>query len=148
MYLAFNALYALLSIPSGILADRLGKERIIQAGFGLFAGIYAGFALGTTPWQIAGLFALYGIHMGLTEGVHRAYVATLVPGGRKAMGFGLYHVVVGLAILPASLIAGALWDSLGPAAPFWFGAVMAMLAAVCFVGISWKSGDRPVRPCA
>ncbi|MDE3018097.1 MAG: MFS transporter, partial [Nitrospirota bacterium] len=55
---------------------------------------------------------------------------SLLPEGQKATGFGLYHMVVGLAILPASLIAGFLWDALGPAAPFWFGAGAAALAAV------------------
>lgn len=78
-YLVFNAVYAVVSIPGGILADRFGKGRMIVGGFGLFSGVYAGFALATTSWQIAGLFVLYGIYMGLTEGIQRAYVATLVP---------------------------------------------------------------------
>jgi MFS family permease len=137
-YLVFNAVYAVVSIPGGILADRFGKRRMIGGGFGLFSAVYAGFALATTIWQIAGLFVLYGIYMGLTEGVQRAYLATLVPAQRQATGFGLYHMVVGVAILPASLIAGLLWDSIGPSAPFWFGAGTAALAGVLFVGISWK----------
>jgi MFS family permease len=137
-YLVFNAVYAVVSIPGGILADRFGKRRMIVGGFGLFSGVYAGFALATTPWQIAGLFVLYGIYMGLTEGVQRAYVATLVPEERTATGFGLYHMVVGIAILPASLLAGLLWDSIGPAAPFWFGAGTAASAAIFFAGVSRK----------
>jgi MFS family permease len=138
IYLSFNAAYALVSIPGGILADRFGKRRTIVAGFGLFSGIYAGFALATTFWQIAGLFILYGIYMGMTEGVQRAYLATLVPEERRGTGFGLYHMIVGIAILPASLIAGLLWDSIGPAAPFWFSAGSAALATILFVTISWK----------
>lgn len=137
-YLVFNAVYAVVSIPGGILADRFGKRRMIVGGFGLFSGVYAGFALATTPWQIAGLFVLYGIYMGLTEGVQRAYVATLVPEERTATGFGLYHMVVGIAILPASLLAGLLWDSVSPAAPFWFGAGTAASAALFFAGVSRK----------
>lgn len=130
VYLAFNGIYALVSTPAGFLADRIGKRKIILGGFGLFAGVYAGFALATEVWQIVGLFLGYGVYMGLTEGVQRAYLASLLPEGQKATGFGLYHMVVGLAILPASLIAGFLWDALGPAAPFWFGAGAAALAAV------------------
>lgn len=136
MYLAFNGVYALVSLPAGMLADRLGMKRMIAGGFGLFAAVYAGFALAVTPWHIAGLFVAYGVYMGLTEGVQRAYLATLIPAERMATGFGLYHMVVGLAILPASLIAGALWDTVGPASPFWFSAASAALAAGAFVAIS------------
>jgi MFS family permease len=136
VYLVFNAVYALVSIPGGMLADRIGRRRVIVSGFGLFAGVYVGFALATAPWQIAALFALHGSYMGLTDGVQRAYLATLVPEERKATGFGLFHLVVGAAILPASLIAGLLWDHIGPAAPFWFGAGLAMLAALTFVSLS------------
>lgn len=132
-YLAFNAVYALSSTPAGMVADRLGKRRIVIAGFGIFACVYAGVALATTPWHMTGLFVVYGIYMGLTEGVQRAYLATLIPDHRKATGFGLYHMVVGLAILPASLTAGMLWDHFGPAAPFWFGAAMSALATSIFV---------------
>jgi MFS family permease len=120
-YLAFNAVYAVMSMPAGMVADRLGRRRIIIVGFGIFACVYAGVALATMPWHMAGLFVLYGVYMGLTDGVQRAYLATLIPDHRKATGFGLYHMVVGLAILPASVVAGLLWDHIAPAAPFWFG---------------------------
>lgn len=136
MYLAFNGTYALVSMPAGMLADRIGMKRMIVGGFGLFAAVYAGVAVAETSWQIAGLFVCYGVYMGLTEGVQRAYLATLMPAEHMATGFGLYHMVVGLAILPASLIAGALWDSIGPAAPFWFSAGMAALATLLFAGIA------------
>ena len=138
VYLAFNATYVLLAIPSGMVADRLGRRRVILAGFMLFAGAYAGFAVADSPWPIAGLFILYGMYMGLSDGVQRAYLATLVPEERKATGFGLYHMVVGIAILPASLIAGFLWDRIGPAAPFWFGAGTATLAVLLFAALSWR----------
>ena len=133
-YLAFNAVYAVMSMPAGMVADRLGRRRIVFAGFGIFAGVYAGIALATAPWHMAGLFVLYGFYMGLTDGVQRAYLATLIPDHRKATGFGLYHMIVGLAILPASIVAGMLWDRIGPAAPFWFGAAMSVLAMLFFMG--------------
>ncbi len=137
IYMAFNVAYVLVSIPAGVLADRLGKPPvIIIAGFMLFAMVYAGFAVATNLWAMLGLFILYGVYMGLTEGVQRAYLATLVPEGRMATGFGLYHMIVGLAILPASLIAGMLWDHIGPAAPFWFGAGTAFLASLAFLTIT------------
>jgi MFS family permease len=139
-YLAFNATYVLLAIPSGMVADRLGRRPVILAGFILFAGVYAGFAVADTTWPIAGLFISYGMYMGLSDGVQRAYLATLVPEERKATGFGLYHMVVGIAILPASLIAGFLWDRIGAGAPFWFGAGTATLAVMLFAALSWRDG--------
>ena len=141
LYLAFNATYALLSVPAGILADRFGPKKMILCGFVLFAMVYAEFALATSIWQIAGLFISYGLYMGVAGGVQRAYLATLIRAEQKATGFGLYHMVVGLAILPASLIAGFLWDTLGPAAPFAFGATMATLAAVLFAWFQWNDLD-------
>jgi MFS family permease len=120
-------------MPAGMVADRLGKRRIVIVGFGMFGCVYAGAALSSTPWHMAGLFVLYGGYMGLTDGVQRAYLATLIPDHRKATGFGLYHMVIGLAILPASVVAGMLWDHIGPAAPFWFGAAMSALAMTIFV---------------
>lgn len=146
VYLAFNVTYVLFSIPGGMLADRVGKAPVIVGGFSLFAIVYAGFALADTPWPIAGLFVLYGVYMGFTDGVQRAYLATLVPERRKATGFGLYHMVVGIAILPASLIAGFLWDYIGPAAPFWFGAGTAAVAAMLLMWLSrWDVSGKVVK---
>jgi len=145
LYLAFNVTYALLSVPAGMLADRFGPKKMILYGFVLFALVYAGFAMATSVWQIAGLFIGYGLYMGVADGVQRAYIATLIPAEQKATGFGLYHMVVGLAILPASLIAGLLWDSVGPVAPFAFGATMATLAAVLFAWFLWNDQDGRVQ---
>jgi MFS family permease len=136
LYLAFNITYALLSVPAGMLADRIGPKKMILSGFALFAMVYAGFALATHIWQIATLFIGYGLYMGLTDGMQRAYLSTLISADRQATGFGLYHMVVGLAILPASLVAGLLWDSIGPAAPFAFGAAMALLSGLAFVWLA------------
>ncbi|MBU6432029.1 MAG: MFS transporter [Nitrospirae bacterium] len=138
VYLVFNVAYALLSIPGGMLGDRFGRPWVIVWGFSLFALVYAGFALADNPWPIAVLFVLYGCYMGVTDGVQRAYLATLVSKQQMATGFGLYHMVVGLAILPASVVAGFLWDHISPSAPFWFGAGMAALAMLLFVTFSWQ----------
>jgi len=141
VYLAFNLVYVLTSIPGGLLADRFGRPAMILTGFGLFGISYAGVALAVSVWQIIAGFLLYGCYMGLTDGVQRAYLAELAPPDRKATGFGLYHMVVGLGILPASLMAGVLWDYVGPAAPFWFGALLALLAALVFVAsLRWNAG--------
>lgn len=138
VYLVFNVAYALLSIPGGLLSDRFGRPWVIVWGFSLFAMVYVGFAMADNPWLIAALFVLYGCYMGVTDGVQRAYLATLVSEQQMATGFGLYHMVVGLAILPASVLAGFLWDYISPAAPFWFGSGMAALAMLLFIKLSWQ----------
>ena len=145
VYLGFHVVYALVAVPGGMLADRFGKRRFILLGFVLFSAVYAGFALASSPWQVAGLFALYGVYMGLTDGVQRAYLATIIPPERRATGYGIYHTVVGLAILPASLAAGLLWDHVGPAAPFWYGAVFSAAAGLLFLVLILKK-QLAVRP--
>ncbi len=74
------------------------------------------------------LFVAYGLYYGATEGVGRAYVADLVPERSRGTAYGFYHGVVGLAALPASLLAGLLWQAVSPAAPFYVGASLAAAA--------------------
>jgi MFS family permease len=128
MLVLFNITYAAVSWPFGRLSDKLGRRRIIAVGWGIYALVYLGFALASSLWQIWLLFAAYGIYYGIVEGVARAFVADLVPAQRRGTAYGYYHGVVGIALLPASLIAGWLWDAVNPAAPFYFGAGLAFLA--------------------
>lgn len=132
VYIVFNLVYALAATPAGMLADLLGRRRVMLLGFVLFALIYSGLAGASQSWHIWPLFGLYGLFMGLTEGVQKAYLATIIPVSYKATAFGLYHAGVGLALLPASIIAGLLWDHVGPAAPFIYGAATGLGAALLF----------------
>ncbi|MBF0506920.1 MAG: MFS transporter [Nitrospirae bacterium] len=133
VYLLFNLVYSLSSIPAGIAADRFGRKRVILSGFVLFAVLYYGFAVAKGTTAIWILFGLYGLFMGLTEGIQKAFLATIIPQDFKATAFGLYNTVVGLAMLPSSLIGGFLWDKVSPAATFYFGAITASLSALLFV---------------
>jgi len=128
MLVLFNITYVAVSLPAGILSDRVGRRRVITLGWFIYALVYMGFALASEVWQIWLLFACYGIYYGIVEGVARAFVADLVVEEKRGTAYGLYHGVVGLALLPASLIAGWLWQSINPAAPFFFGAGLAFLA--------------------
>ena len=134
VYLAFNVVYGLGALPAGLLSDRIGPKPIILLGFILFGFIYLGFAQAGQPSHIWPLFILYGIFMALTEGVQKAYLATIIPRDFKATGFGLYNTLVGLAVLPASVIGGLLWDRFGPSATFLFGTATSWLAAILFSG--------------
>ncbi len=130
MLVAYNVLYSAISMPAGELSDRIGRRRVILLGWGLYALVYLGFALADMAWQVVALYVLYGLYYGTTEGVARALIADLVPGGQRATAYGLYHAVVGLMAFPASLIAGVLWQTWGAATPFYFGAALAGLAAI------------------
>jgi MFS family permease len=130
MLVLFNATYAAISLPAGKLSDRLGRRRVIAFGWGVYALVYLGFALATNLWQVWLLFAAYGIYYGIVEGVARAFVADLVPAEKRGTAYGLYHGVVGLTLLPASLIAGWMWQAYSPAAPFFFGASLACAAMI------------------
>jgi MFS family permease len=113
---------------------------VIAAGWLFYAVLYLGFALAREASHVVLLFVLYGVYYGLVEGVGRAFVADLVRDpGKHGSAYGLYHAVVGAVALPASLIAGILWQGIGafagfgPRAPFLVGAALALAAtAVLF----------------
>jgi MFS family permease len=128
MLALFNITYAVTALPAGILSDRLGRRRVIAIGWFIYALVYLGFALASELWQVWLLFASYGVYYGVVEGAARAFVADLVPEEKRGTAYGLYHGVVGLTLLPASLIAGWLWQAYSPAAPFYFGAGLAFIA--------------------
>ncbi len=136
MLIVFNLVYTLVSTPAGSLSDRFGRRRIIIGGWLLYAAVYLGFARAGQAWHIGVLYAAYGLYYGLAYGVAKAFVADLVPAGVRGTAYGTYNAALGILDLPASLIAGLLWQGVGrwagfgPAAPFYFGAATALLAAV------------------
>lgn len=128
MVLLFNGVYTVFAQPFGKLSDRIGRRRVILAGWSFYALVYLGFALSSAVWQIAVLWALYGLYYAMTEGAVKSLVADLVPGAQRGAGYGWLNGVIGLMALPASLIAGILWQVIAPAAAFVFGAFMAGVA--------------------
>ncbi len=133
MLVMFNVVYALFSTPAGIVSDKLGRRNVIVVGWAIYALVYLGFALSNEPWTVWLLWAFYGLYYGLAEGVARALVSDLVPEETRGTAFGMYHGIVGITLLPASLIAGWLWQSINPAAPFYFGSALAVIAMVGMV---------------
>ena len=146
---SFNVIYAVVSLPAGWLSDRLDRKWVLVTGWLLYAAIYIGFAsVGNEPASIKWLFIAYGAYYGLTMGTAKALIADLVPTPLRATAYGSYHATLGLIDLPASLIAGILWQGvgswqgLGPAAPFYFGAATAALAAVLLSLLVLSSGQQ------
>ena len=133
LFAVYNAVYAAASYPAGVISDRIGRKRVMMAGLAVFALVYAGFGLARGPAWVWVLFAIYGLYQGLTDGTSRALVVDLVSPELRATALGVYAMMTGLAALPASVIAGLLWDKVGPAAPFLYGAVMAFLACAGFL---------------
>ncbi len=139
MLITFNLIYTLISTPAGALSDKIGRRRIIVAGWLIYAAIYLGFALASTGVHIWLLYAVYGLYYGLAYGTSKAMVADLVPETLRGTAYGTYNGILGILDLPASVIAGILWQGLGSwqgfgaAAPFYFGAGTAVLAALLMV---------------
>ena len=117
-------------MPFGAWSDRLGRRRMIIAGWVVYALTYAGFAVATTAWHAWCLFGLYGLFYGLTEGVERALLVDLAHPAQRGMAFGWYNFMVGIGALPASVLFGFLWQRVGPHAAFGCGAALAAVSAV------------------
>ena len=114
------------STPGGALSDRWGRRNTIISGWLLYAAVYLGFALAAVRWQIWALFAVYGLFSGLTEGAERALVIDLVPDDWRGRALGTYQAAVGIAMLPASLVFGAVYQHAGARPAFILGAILAL----------------------
>jgi MFS family permease len=135
MLMTFNAIYASLAGPLGSLSDHIGRRKLMLAGWTIYGLVYLGLALSHTGLEIWVLFSIYGIYYALTEGVAKALVADIVPEQQRGTAYGLFNAAIGLTALPASFIAGILWQAVNPAAPFIFGALLSLLAG--FLLITW-----------
>ncbi len=134
----------LANLYGGQLSDRVSRRALIGTGWLLYAGIYLGFGLTTDTATLVGLFLIYGIYFGLTEPVERAWVAALAPADSRGGAFGFFHGAVGLTALPASLLFGALYTTLGPAAAFGTGAALAVTATVLLMRVPSPSHPTAV----
>ncbi len=134
LYILFNIFYAGLAIPFGNLSDRIGRKRVIAFGFLLFALTSFGFGLFNSLPAFILLFALYGVVFAVIDGNQRAYVSDLAPEGLTATALGTYHTVTGLAALPASVIAGALWR-INPDMTFYYGGGLGIAAVLLFISL-------------
>ncbi|RMF78544.1 MAG: MFS transporter [Chloroflexi bacterium] len=141
MLITFSLIYTLFSAPLGALSDHIGRRRLIVGGWIFYSILYVGFALVATIWQMWLVYALYGLYFATFEGVSKALIADLSSADNRGTAYGYYNAIVGFMALPASLVAGILWQSVNPAAPFLFGAVLAAIASVLLIW-QWPDGEN------
>lgn len=142
MLITFNLVYTLVSAPAGSLSDRIGRKRLIIAGWLAYALVYYGFAFAQAAWQVWLLYAAYGLFYGMAYGTTNAMLADIVPLELRGTAYGTYNAVIGLLAFPASLIAGVLWQGIGawpgigPSAPFFLEATLSLISAILM--FLWK----------
>jgi MFS family permease len=145
VYLAYNLIAASLSLPFGKLSDRAGRRPLLLTGYLLYVLAYGAAAFAPTRLGVVVAFVLLATHVSLMDGQGKSLIADLVPRERRATAFGTYSAAVGIALLPASLAAGLLWERVGPQAPFALGATLALAAAVAFALLLPPSREREAR---
>lgn len=149
IYAVFNLVAALISYPAGSLSDKWGRRNILLSAFLIFFVAYLGFALTRNVVLIAALFVFYGMYQGIFRAVGKAFATDFVPEELRASGIGWYSTTIGLTQLAASIIAGVLWDRVGHASVFVYGAVFALagtLALLLLVPLKPKTGSLGIVP--
>ncbi len=135
LYMLFNIVYASISTPVGILSDRIGRRATLLVAFLLYSITYFSITRISSSFHVILIFILYGIFYGFFEGSSRAFVTDLLGDSElKGTAYGVYHMAIGLTLLPANFIAGILWKTISPAATFYFGGSFAILSFILLLG--------------
>jgi MFS family permease len=129
-YIFYNLVYAAISYPMGVLADKLGTKKILLTGLVFFAVTYAGFAFATQTWMIFGLFLIYGLYAGATDGVAKAWITNLANDNETATAIGFFTSCQSIFTMLASVLAGLIWENFGAAATFGASAAATLIAAL------------------
>ena len=130
LYLTYNLVYMAFAYPAGRISDRIGRKKLIVVGYLFYGLVYFGFAMVASGSYLWVLFGLYGIYIRLTEGVQKALISDIAPVETRATLIGLHATLEGIGLLPASFIAGLLWNNISASAPFYFGGLMGIISAV------------------
>ena len=132
LWAALHTVKALTAESAGRLADRIGRRPVLLAGYGIYILALIGFAFAASAWQLSAFSLLLGLYFGLTEGAERALVRDLAPATERGTAFGWYHMIVGLAAIPAGLLLGGVWAVSGAHAAFLISAGMTAVASIFF----------------
>jgi MFS family permease len=135
-----NVVYAASAFPMGALSDRADKRVILAGGFAVLIVADIVLALAPNLWTVMVGVALWGLHMGMTQGLLATLVAETAPAASRGTAFGLFHLITGIALLAASVVAGVLWDLIGPSATFIGGAAFTAVGLIGFVTLGRRPG--------
>ncbi len=134
LYTLFNVMYAAVSYPFGAISDKIGRDKVVMMGFGVFTITTLGFVFFSSSFvNIIILFAILGIYMGIFDGSQKSYISEIVHPAYKATALGTIATLTGIITLPASLVAGIFWDKFGYSATFIFSAAIASIALILFI---------------
>jgi MFS family permease len=142
--LVMNVVYALAAWPSGVLSDRIGRYGVLATGLLVLVLADIVLAFGSSIPAIAIAAALWGLHMGMTQGLLASLIADTAPADLRGTAFGMFNLVTGIATLIASIVAGALWDIVGPVATFVAGAIFSAIAVACVPAVRRMSDRKQV----
>jgi len=130
LYFLYNIVASILAYPFGRLSDKFGRKNMLSIGYFLYGTVYLGIGLFSDKTVFIILFVVYGFYTALTTGIERALIVEIVPETQKASTLGLHAAIVGFGLLPASIIAGLLWDLIGQSMPFIFGGILAFVTSI------------------
>ncbi len=133
LYFIYSLTAALLSVFFGKLSDKIGRKKVLVSAYTTFAAVYTAFAFASSAAMLVIAFIVYGCYAAMVAGAERALIAEVAPPELKGTMLGLHGTIVGIALLPASIIAGFLWNAFGAVAPFAFGACLSLVAAIMLV---------------
>jgi len=138
-YLLITITASVFSLPMGKLSDKFGRKSIMYLAFILWAGVCLGLIVSNSAAVVIAVFFLYGLHKAALETVQKTFTSELCPGGFRATGLGVFQMAIGLCALPASLIAGLLWEKISMQAPFYFSAALALAASFLLLFVKESS---------
>jgi MFS family permease len=137
-----NVAYAASAYPAGLWSDRAGRRVVLLAGVGVLVASDVVLAAASNIWIVMVGVALWGLHMGLTQGLLATMVTDTAPATLRGTAFGLFNLASGVAMLLASLLAGMLWDRSGPVATFAAGAILSGLSLIGFACIGRRIAQQ------
>jgi MFS family permease len=140
-----NVVYALAAYPAGVLSDKVGRVTVLGLGLVVLMVADVVLALAGNTTIVMGGVVLWGLHMGLTQGLLAALLADAAPPELRGTAFGAFNLITGVALLVASVIAGGLWDMAGPQATFFAGAVFTALALAGLISVRGRLRERPAQ---
>ena len=130
-----SLVYTVAAYPAGAWSDKGGRRPLLIAGMVVLAIADVVLALASGMVGLFAGIALWGLHMGLTQGLFAAYIADLAPGALRGTAFGVFNLATGVVLLATSALSGFVWDVFSPATTFWMGAALAMVGAAALFAL-------------